>query len=62
MKINIDLHDWAVQDIKRLIAEATADPDGGGMVAVRDDTFPQWIGAARAHLAMILEKAEKSQS
>lgn len=61
MKANIELSDWAVEDIKRLLVEATV-KDGGRMPVVDNNTWPQWIGSARAHLGMILEKAEKSQS
>jgi hypothetical protein len=57
MKISHDIPQWALEDIKRLVAEATIGDDGR-MPVVRDATWPEWIGAARSHLQMVVESAE----
>lgn len=49
---------WAINDMKRLIAEATKD-GRGRMPVVENNSWPQWIGAACAHLARIVREAEK---
>lgn len=55
--IKYEMSDWALEDIKRLIAEATQDSEGQ-MPVVRDNRWPYWIGAAVSHLRDVVEAAE----
>lgn len=57
MQIKHHLSNWALDDIKRLIAEATKPADEANMPVVRDNSWPLWIGSARAHLLAIVESA-----
>lgn len=58
MKVTIEVSDFLLQDVKRLVAESTRGEDGQ-IPVVRDDNWPQWIGAARSHLRWIMEQIEK---
>lgn len=60
MKVTIDISEWALQDMERLIVEATRGDDQV-MPVVRERTWPLWIGEAKAHLQSILEQIEKSR-
>lgn len=57
MKLKHELSNWALEDIKRLVKEAERGEDGQ-MPVVRDRNHYVWIGAAHAHLKMLLESAE----
>lgn len=58
MQVTHMLYDTQLDDIKRLIAEASSDGDGV-MPVIRDDTWPAWIGAAKAHLQQLVASAER---
>lgn len=51
------ISDSEIDDIKRLIAEAS-DDGNGVMPVIRDDNWSEWIGAAKAHLRSLIESAE----
>jgi hypothetical protein len=58
-KVTMEISDWQLKDMKRLVAQGTPGPDGK---VPATETWPQWIGAAVVHLETIVEMAEKSQS
>lgn len=52
------LSDWAISDIRRLVSQAQRD-EAGEMPVIRDKTHYEWIGAAHAHLKMLLESIDQ---
>lgn len=58
--IKYEMSDWALEDIKRLIAEATQDSEGK-MPVVSKGNWPHWIGSAVSHLRDVVEAAKPSK-
>lgn len=56
MKYEIEISDFSLDSMKRLIKEAATDGTG-----LTEETWPHWVGAAKAHLELIVAKAEANK-